>query len=524
MPKKRIVGPLAQATREELEEIKRAKLEKLKLQVELAESLPHLYGFPFYKWSREFFESTNPMLFLTAANQISKSSTQIRKMIHWATHKELWPKLWRTRPLTFWYLYPSLIVADREANQKWIPEFLPRGKYKNHPVYGWKEEKEGGLTSAIAFNSGVTIVFKSYSTNEQLLQTGTVWALGFDEEMPEHLWPELVMRVAATDGYISGVFTPTLSQQFWYDVMEKRGQKGERFPRAHKITASLYDSMTYEDGTPSPWTKERITKIVNALPTEDEIQRRVHGRFIMDKKGLKYPSFSKEHNVIPKADIPSDWLWYYGIDSGSGGYEGGHPAAIVGIAVDPKFTSGVVAECWIGTPENIDGEDKNTTAGDILGQYIRMSSGKKNLAGSSYDFADKDLEVIASRNGVHLEKADKSHERGEGLLNTLFKNRMLTIHDNQKNDALVLELMTLRKEHNKRKAQDHLADALRYAVASVSWDLSMISDRYEVKVKPKERPDPYARQLDRSLYVFNEDEKENYSAEIAEWNEFYGSD
>jgi len=122
------------------------------------------------------------MLFLTAANQISKSSSQIRKMIHLATAKDTWPKIWKTKPLTFWYLYPSLLVASKEVEKKWIPEFLPRGKYKDHPVYGWKLEKDGGLITGIHFNSGVTIVFKSYSTNEALLQTGTVWYLAFDEE------------------------------------------------------------------------------------------------------------------------------------------------------------------------------------------------------------------------------------------------------------------------------------------------------------------------------------------------------
>jgi intein/homing endonuclease/phage terminase large subunit-like protein len=464
--------------------------------------------------------------FLCTTNHIvtHNSSTQIRKFIHWATAKELWPKLWRTQPRVFWYLYPSLIVASKEIEKKWIPEFLPRGKYKTHPVYGWDIEKDNGLIVAIHFKSGVSIYMKSYSTNEQLLQTGTVWYLGFDEEMPEELWPELVMRVAATDGYISGVFTPTLSQQFWYDVMEKRGEKNERFPRAHKITASLYDSQVYEDGTPSPWTKERITRILNSLPSDDEIQRRVYGRFIMDRKGLKYPSFSKEGNVITRTDIPADWLWYYGIDSGSGGFEGGHPAAIVGVAVDPRFTKGVVAECWIGTPENVEGDDKNTTAGDILGQYIRMSTAKKNLMGARYDFADKDLEVIASRNGIHLEKADKSHETGEGLLNTLFKNKLLNIHDTQKNDALVLELMTLRKEQNKRKAKDHLIDALRYCVTGVPWDLSVISDRFEIKSAPKAVVDPYERQLDRSWQLYKEEEQPDYNAEIAEWNDLYGSD
>jgi phage terminase large subunit-like protein len=499
-------------------ELKRLQLEKLRLQLELHEGLPHLHGFPFYKWSREFFESENRMLFLTAGNQISKSSTQIRKAVQWATAKDLWPKLWRTKPLTFWYLYPSLLIANKEAEKKWIPEFLPRGRFKDHPQYGWRAEKDAGLITGFRFNSGVSIIFKSYATNESMLQTGTVWYLAFDEEMPEWLWPELVMRTAATDGYISGVFTPTLSQQFWYDVMEKRG-KGERFPQAHKITASLYDSMFYEDGTKSPWTKERITRIINSLPTHDEVQRRVYGRFIMDKKGLKYPSFSREHNVLPAIDVPEDWYWYYGIDSGSGGYDGGHPAAIVGVAVSPDFKKGRVVECWIGTPENVVGEDKHTTAGDILAQYLRMSAGK-TVVSARYDFADKDLEVIATRNGVHLEKAEKANEFGEGLLNTLFKNNIISIDEGPKTEALVVELLTLKKSADKKKARDHLADATRYCVTAVPWDTSGISGVFEKKVEP-----PKTTSTDRVLYrpIEYVEKREMFDEQFREINELYGA-
>ena len=62
--------------------------------------LPHINtkkeygGIPFYAWQRSFFASTNKMVLLTAANQIGKSSIQIRKIIHWATIPDEWPKLW----------------------------------------------------------------------------------------------------------------------------------------------------------------------------------------------------------------------------------------------------------------------------------------------------------------------------------------------------------------------------------------------------------------------------------------------
>jgi hypothetical protein len=171
-------------------DIVRHKLEKIKTleqKLELQEGLPHLYGFPWYPWAREFFESQHKYNFLCAANQISKSSTQIRKAIHWATEQSLWPKLWKSKPLQFWYLYPTAEVATVEFEKKWVPEFLPRGKYKDDPIYGWKADYIKDSIQAIHFNSGVSIYFKSYAQKTANLQTGTVWVIWADEEMPQVL-------------------------------------------------------------------------------------------------------------------------------------------------------------------------------------------------------------------------------------------------------------------------------------------------------------------------------------------------
>jgi phage terminase large subunit-like protein len=92
--------------------------------------------------------------------------------------------------------------------------FLPRGKFKDDPVYGWKEEKKQGDIVAIHFNSGVHIFFKTYSQNAEDLQSGTCDAIFCDEELPEELY-ELIARLNATDGYIHMVFTATLGQDFW---------------------------------------------------------------------------------------------------------------------------------------------------------------------------------------------------------------------------------------------------------------------------------------------------------------------
>ncbi|MFN7453291.1 MAG: hypothetical protein ACK5RO_01395 [Pseudobdellovibrionaceae bacterium] len=508
--------------KKQLELLKAKKFELLQQEKERRDNLPHLYSFPFYSWQRRFFDSTNHLTLLTCANQVGKSSIQIRKMIHWATEPSLWPKLWMNKPLTFWMLYPSFKVFDQEVKKKWIPEYLPRNSMQKDSQYGWKLERgPNGQVSAIHFNTGVSIYGRSYMTDPELLQTGTVWYLAFDEEMPAELWPELSLRVAAVDGYISGVFTPTLSQPFWYQAMEVRG-KGERFPDACKISGNLYECLEYEDGSRSGWTVDRIKKIENTLPSQDEVLRRVYGRFIMNANLLRYPSFDFKFNYREAGAVPSSWIWYCGIDSGSGG-DKADPPAIVFVAVSPDYTKGRVVKTWKGIPEYVDGDDKFTTSSDILEKYLSMK-GNTELASTRYDYADKDLFILAERNGIALEKADKARETGEAILNTLFKNDMLSIDEGPINQLLVDELMNLRRDA--KKSPDHLCDALRYCVATIPWNLSAIQAVTNKKLERKVvGQDEIAK--DRRHYLtsrMNEQENQDeYNQTFKELNDFYGN-
>ena len=451
------------------------------------------------------------------------SSIQIKKMIHWATETSLWPELWPTPPRLFWYLYPSLRIADSEFLKKWKPEFLPQDQ--NDPKYGWTKSNNAlGDIEAIHFHSGVSIYFKSYMTNEELLQTGSVWYLGFDEEMPIDLWPELVSRVGAPNiqGYISGVFTPTLSQQFWYDVMEERGTDKELLKGAHKLTTSLFDCTVYEDNTPSLWTREMITQRINSLPSQEEVQRRIYGRFIMSTSGRKFPSFNRDRNYKVNGKLPDDWIYFVGIDSGSGGTGAGHPAAITFLAVNPTYTEGRITMVWKGTPENVDGEDKSTTAGDILRKYLELSR-DKNIAKAVFDFADADLGIIAERNGIALEKANKSTS-GVDLINTLFKNQILSIDINRatNNEELVGEFINLKKETRKTNAKDDTSDSARYAINEVPWDLSVISADSIVKVPNRHRL--AYKDIDERRKSFDQPQlkpNEMILAEMEDLNELY---
>lgn len=506
---------------QELLSLKREQLALKERQVELREGLPFLHGWKWYTWAKEFYDSHEKLNFLCAANQISKSSTQIRKAINWATDKSLWPKLWpkhlrEDEPKVFWYLYPSAPVATAEFETKW-QQFLPKGKFKDDPVYGWRHVIKNKEIHAIYFNSGAIIYFRAYSQDTSNLQTGTVYAIFCDEELPMEHYEELMFRLTASDGFFHMVFTATLGQAFWHSVIEGQGEQ-ELLPMAWKRQVSMYDCQLYEDGTPSHWTLDKIRQAESRCSTHQEVLKRVWGKFIKDE-GLKYPQFDVKKHKVEGHHLPKGWNVYAGVDYGSGGAKG-HPAAICFVGVSPDFQKGRVFLAWRG-------DGIPTTAGDVVLKYIEMKTEHKikDVAAVYYDQGCRDLYEIADRMGEPFEPAEKSHEIGVPILNSLFKHDMLLLYDHVETRKLATELSSIDVETAKNKAKDDLADALRYACSKVGWDFSAIAVQAEDREKPAEKTKtPMEIELDERRAAFdkpNPDETQSFDDECEMWNELY---
>jgi hypothetical protein len=84
------------------------------------------------------------------------------------------------------------------------------------------------------------------------------------------------------------VFTATLGQEFWrltIEPTEEEQLRGlENYPKASKWQVDLEagDCTWYMDGTPSPWSREKVTEAINRCRTETEKARRVNGRFVVE--------------------------------------------------------------------------------------------------------------------------------------------------------------------------------------------------------------------------------------------------
>lgn len=486
---------------------------------ELKSDLPHLYGYKMYPWAREFFESTNRMNLLCAANQIGKSSIAIRKNIEWACNKKLWPKIWESKPQQFWYFYPDSSTATSEFEKKWVPEFMPRGEMKNHENYGWDADYSHGDISAIHFRSGVSIYFKTYGQKVLNLQSSTVHMITADEEMPEEFINELLARLRSNRGIFNQVFTPTRALPVWYRAMECIGQQDEMFPNAWKRSVSMRDSMFYDDGTPSKWTAERIAEAESQCTSKNEVLKRIDGRFVRDG-GRLFGAFDPDHNIyrlIGGEDEAIKWKCYAGVDIGSGGAKRSAGAIII-LAVNEDNTIGKVIRSWRG-------DNEETTASDILRKYAALRRGLA-IQQACYDYQSREFGLIAARQGESFVPADKSRETGAQITNMLFQARRLLIADGEfDNHKLVTELMSVPDGVKKNRSyQDDLTDALRYCVRLVPWDFNKISPdyvHYEVKSDEEDTDERSIKREDHQRP--NSDDWRIFEEEVAAWNELYGN-
>jgi len=505
-------------------EAKLAKIRELERKKKFREELPHLYSQKHYTWSRRFFESVDRMVLLLCGNQIGKSSTQIKKHIHWATANNMWKKWWNSTPRQFWYLYPSLNVATAEFETKWVPEFMPRGDMKNHPQYGWNIVYKQRQVQYIQWNSGVRSYFHAYSKGASVMQSASVHRVDTDEELPEHLYQELSFRLAAVEGYFGMVFTATLGQDLWYRAMERIGKKNEAFVNAKKIRATAYDCLEYEDGdTNTPWTIAKIKQLKATCATENEVNKRVYGRFVMDD-GLVLSEFRKSKNVVKAYEIPKDWYIYTGVDVGGGGKS--HKGGIAFVAVKPDFTKGALFRGWKGNAQEV------TAASDILRIY-REKRGDLIPVQQKYDWASKDFHTYASRLGETFIPAEKGVELGRTTMNTLFKLKMFDIFDIEELDPFVQEAQTLTlndvEGRAKRSANDDLYDATRYAITDIPWDYTIAAKMYAEpeKVQKEEKWDEIT--MRREMFFGKEDvdddgikvEDDRIEDEIEEYNDLY---
>jgi hypothetical protein len=479
------------------------------------DNLPHLYSLPWYEWAWDFLVSPKRINFLNAANQVSKSSTEISKTVLFATEPKLWDHLWPNRtkkvPTPFWYWYPSTKIATEEFENKWMDERLPLNEMKDDPQYGWKVKYLYGQVYYIRFNTGVTVYFRSYEQHPKNVQGSSIFYNACDEEMPESFYDEIWQRMSSpsVDGIFDMVFTATLGQKFWYDTMELMGKPGERFKNAFKQQVSKWECLKYRDGSASPWTVERIKQQIIDCRNEAEVRKRILGRFAK-AENLLFNAYDSKRNTIAKVPEKTELHYYaavYVCDKTG-------KAAISILGVNSEYS-----RCYLVDSHWFDSVD--TTSFQIFSKLMDRV-GKKRFSGLYANKHASDFMKVADASKYGFVEVKKPNDNAAKLINSLLSDGLIQIVDTERNSDAKYHIA-----HCDKKAEDleeyETLGALILIASNVPWDFEKILKLVKPPKKEKEL-DPRMKfwlGLDRPE-LKTSDTTEQELLEANEDYEFYG--
>lgn len=497
---------------------------------------PYIHG-PEYQWSYDFIRNESKICMISAANQIGKSTSNIKKCITWAVNEfKNWNRLWPgMRPNLFWYFYPSGPQIDTEFKKKW-QEYSPDAsisarQFRSQFVGDQKleglmpgfpecfftgyslvyKEKDRDIKE-INFNTGVSVQFKSYEQRVINLQSSTVFGVFIDEEIPLETFNEVQARRRAIQGYLNLVMTPTIGQDEFVDAFDESltGTSKETFSKAFKKKISLYDCQKFINGERSIWTDEAIEEEKLREPTYRKMRVRVYGDFIKEDD-LMYHSYNPEVNNFDSFELPENWPYFVGIDVGSGGMNN-HPAGIVFVGTSPDYTQGCVFSAWRG--------DKRETSNlDIFNQYLKM---KREVGREPqyrvYDGAARDFFLLAKSKGEAFEPAKKNRKDGADHVNSLFRLNMLVLNmahpEMRKLKAELMRVPTDKKLVDLYKTYDDLCDALRYICFRINWNFKDAKDAIDFNKKYRKHRKMVIKQDPLSISKLREKHGDRYVRQL----------
>jgi phage terminase large subunit-like protein len=221
--------------------------------------------------------------------------------------------------------------VQRDVAQSKILKYLPKSWiYDITMLSGRKDAPEGGVIDQIkirnVFGGISTLGFKSCDQGREKFQGSSLDFVWFDEEPPQDVYEECLMRIIDKRGDIFGTMTPLKGMTFIYK---------EIYLNQRNNPQVWCQFMSWED---NPYlSKDEIKLLENTLDSATLDSRR-YGKF-SGGAGLVYPEFDRNVHVIPPFSIPPDWQDTISIDPGLN-----NPLSAHWYAVDYDGNIYVVAE------------------------------------------------------------------------------------------------------------------------------------------------------------------------------------
>lgn len=379
----------------------------------------------------------------------------------------------QNKPVDGWIVSLSFGV-QKAVTQKKIFKFLPKDWIAEVVMReGKKASYETGVVDSVliknVFGGTSSITFKSIEEGREKFQGASLDFVWFDEEPPEDIWQECVMRVLDKKGDIFATMTPLKGLTFVYDkIYLNPNQDPENF--------CIF--MTWEDNPFLP--KSELCRLETNLSGE-ELERRKFGRFVEKDAGLVYKEFDPMVHIIQPFLVPADWQAGISIDPGLN-----NPLSCHFYAIDFDGNIYVVAEHYLAGF----GVDVHAKAILEIARQLNWRAGRSGKIEALIDSAASQRTLASERSVAELFfendiavscKVNKDVFSGISRVKNLLKGEngkpRLFVFENCVNMIREFKSYMWGNGDMPVKKNDHAMDELRYFVMS----------RPEIPTMPKQR-------------------------------------
>lgn len=385
-------------------------------------------------------------------------------------HSSTWPPgLRRSRGLPEPPVFGRIVTTDNvHGKEGIILPLLRQWVPKDLLIDSSFDKSYSKQNSRLTLVNGSTIEIMTHEMDVEAFAGVPRHWTWFDEECPQAIFDECMMRLLDYDGYWWMTMTPLLGLTWVHSEFLEHPKKD-----VFVIFVDSYDNPHLP--------KEALDDIFEGMST-DEIAQRRFGQF-KPKGGLIYPEFSQEHiiediNLDDYLDDPS-WKVLVSMDHGYNNpsawlfalYDQGEDELIIFHEIYQRETIisdlAELVRLYLHkhriTPYFIVGDkailQRNATTGKSIRSEYAENRIHIGLSDNSVSVGiDAVSDMLKIRQGIQAPKLLVT-ENCENLINELKKYEWATFQSNRTADR------NNRKEEPKKK-DDHACDALRYLVVS----------------------------------------------------------
>jgi phage terminase large subunit-like protein len=403
----------------------------------------------------EFFDAGanyRERLFM-AANRVGKSEAGSFEATCHATG--LYPIWWKgkrfTRATNIWIGGDTNISVRDIIQQKLLGNFgeFGTGMIPADCIQGTTTKRavpEAVESIKVKHISGGTsiITFKTYEQGRELWQGTAQDVIWLDEEPPQDVYSEALMRTMTVNGIVMLTFTPLRGLSNVVLAFMENSQL------VKEQTSKFMTTATWDD-VPH-LTKEMKDELWAAIPP-NERDARAKGLPVIGS-GLIYP-IDESKVVIEDIPVPRFWPRMYGMDVGW------NKTAVVWGALDRETdVLYIYSEYYAGEQEPVIHAKSIKARGEhIKGVIDPAARGRNQIDG-------KTLFKLYTDEGLHISPANNAVEAGIYEVWDRLNTGRLKIFKSCQNLQNELKLYHRDDKGKIKKTRDHLLDALRYLVNS----------------------------------------------------------